>query len=234
MATSKEEQQVVEAPKSGRQVAKAPQGPMWLEYVVVLQFTGKFAASIPRTRDEIKNMLTFRMPGKEPENSVPIEDLTEQVVQEVGADEGEFLPGWATFKFDENGLYYEGRNVRGHMKDCALQISKFFPDIAYFRAKVANKVYVVTDVMPLSRKDPDGCEQFFIQVMTAQGPRSSIKYIDWVEKPILSFRLRVLNDGIIKESHLRAIFEYGSVHGMGQERSQGWGRYRLEELTLCK
>jgi hypothetical protein len=24
---------------------------------------------------------------------------------------------------------------------------------------------------------------------------------------------------------LRVIFDYGSIHGLGQERSQGWGRY---------
>jgi hypothetical protein len=38
----------------------------------------------------------------------------------------------------------------------------------------------------------------------------------------------VLDDGIITEDILKAIFEYGSIHGLGQERSQGWGRYTYE------
>jgi hypothetical protein len=61
--------------------------------------------------------------------------------------------------------------------------------------------------------------------MTRQGPRSTIKFIDYLEKPTLSFHLNVLDDGVITPTILNSIFEYGSVHGLGQERSQGWGRY---------
>ena len=67
--------------------------------------------------------------------------------------------------------------------------------------------------------------QRFIQVMTKKGPRSTMKFVDYLEKPELTFKLNVLDDGIITDDILGAIFNYGRVHGMGQERSQGWGRY---------
>ena len=199
---------------------------MWTFYDVILQIEGPFAAAIPKDHDEILSMLTHRMPSVEPPDATPINELADQVAEEVGAAE-ESMPGWSTFKKDEKGLYYEGRCIRGHVKDCALQIQGFFPAVKQFRAKVANKVYVVTDKIHLGKEEPDGVEQRFIQVMTRQGPRSSIKNIDYVTDPRLEFALKVLNDNLIKEDHLQAIFDYGSVHGLGQERSQGWGRYEF-------
>lgn len=195
---------------------------MWKEYKIQLSMAGRFAASIPKTKEEVQALLEHRMPTKKPDDAIPIDQLTDQVVTEVGI-EPEI--GWATFKRNDKGLYYEGRCIRGHIKDCAAQVSAMFPDLKAFKAKVANKVYVVDDHIPLKKREPDGYEQRFIQVMTRQGPRSTYKFIDYVDDVALAFTLRVLDDGVITEEMLQAIFDYGSVHGLGQERSQGWGRY---------
>jgi len=48
----------------------------------------------------------------------------------------------------------------------------------------------------------------------------------------LTFELKVFNDGVIAPEILNTIFEYGSIHGMGQERSQGWGRYTFNITEL--
>ena len=229
---------------------------MWKKYELELQMTGQFAASLPRSREEIKAMLENRMPVKPPVDYIPIDELTEEVYGKVapvfpdqsvtpaGEEEEELQYGWATFCRNEEGLYYEGRCVRGHLKDCANQVKDVdIPalkvvkkkdgeegQITALKAKVANKVYVMTDVIPLmldgvQAKEIAGTQQRFVQVMTRMGPRSTIKYLDYLEKPVLTFQLNVLDDGIITEDILDAIFEYGSVHGLGQERSQGWGRY---------
>jgi len=205
---------------------------MWKKYEVELQMIGKFAASLPKTKEDIEQMLEHRMPATPPENFTPIAELTEEVAEKVGApaegeeEEEELKYGWATFPRNEEGLYYEGRCIRGHIKDCANQIRDAIkPPVKALKAKVANKVYVMTDVIPLGANEPAGTEQRFVQVMTRMGPRSTIKYADYLEKPTLKFWLNVLDDGIITEDILNAIFEYGSIHGLGQERSQGWGRY---------
>jgi hypothetical protein len=212
---------------------------MWEKYQVEMQIEGEFAAAIPRTEKEIRAMLEHRMPGKKPDNAVPIDDLADVVSAEVGIDDEledqGFLPGWATFKFNNDGLYYEGRCVRGHIKDCALQVASFH-DIKNFRAKLVNRLYVLDAVIPLTRlgkrlTKPDATEQRFIQVMTRQGPRSSIKYIDYVTDPLLTFTLGLMDDEVIGLEHLESVFEYGAVHGIGQERSQGWGRYAEPKIT---
>lgn len=202
---------------------------MWDRYQVTLQIENRLAASLPKTGEEIKAMLKHRMPQIMPENAIPIEELADIVAEKVETVEEEAMPGWATFPRNSEGLYYEGRCVRGHIKDCAQQLSKIV-DIAAFKAKVANQVYVETDEIPLGKKEPDGTEKRFIQIMTRQGPRSTFKFIDYVLKPKLVFVLKVLEGGVIKEKHLLSIFEYGAVHGIGQERSQGWGRYQMAEM----
>jgi len=212
---------------------------MWRKYEVELQMTGYFAASIPRAREDIEKMLEHRMPAKPPEDFIPLDKLADEVAEKVGAteegeeeaEEEEVKYGWATFCRNEEGLYYEGRCVRGHIKDCATQIKNLLdPPVKALKSKVANKVYVMTDVIPLmvdgvQAKEIEGTVQRFVQVMTRHGPRSTIKYIDYLEKPTLKFLLNVLDDGIITREILDSIFEYGSIHGLGQERSQGWGRY---------
>jgi len=206
---------------------------MWLRYQVELQMTGRFAASLPRTISEIAAMLKNRKPATAPEDYTPLQEITEEIAAKVGAtegeeDEGEAKFGWATFPKDNTGLYYEGRCVRGHIKDCATQVRGLLvPEVKALKAKVANKIYVTTDVIPLGATEPAGTETRYVQVMTRLGPRSTIKYVDYLEKPTLVFELKVLNDGIITPEVLEALFEYGSVHGMGQERSQGWGRYEF-------
>jgi len=220
---------------------------MWKKYEVELQMTGYFAASLPRTREEIEKMLEHRMPAKPPEDFIPLDELAGEVLEKVNPSKGERLGvneeaeeeelkyGWATFPRNEDGLYYEGRCVRGHLKDCANQVKDAIkPEVKALKAKVANKVYVMTDVIPLmvdsiQVKEIVGTVQRFVQVMTRQGPRSTIKYVDYLEKPVLTFRLNVLDDGIITDDIQNDIFEYGSIHGMGQERSQGWGRYTFTD-----
>jgi hypothetical protein len=207
---------------------------LWKYYQVKLQFQGPFAAAIPADPKEIRAMLENRMPANQPDNALPIDELAEQAASEVGVGpdgDEEARPGHSTFKRDEKGLYYEGRCVRGHLKDCASQVAFSFPHINTFRARVANATYVITDKIYLGKAEIDGTEQRFIQIMTQQGPRSTYKFIDYVMDPAMTFTLKLLNNGVILEEHLRAIFEYGGTHGMGQERSQGWGRYVLEELT---
>jgi len=187
---------------------------------------GKFAAALPKTPEEIAGMLEHRMPTKKPAGAKQITELIDQVIEEVVEEDVAPQFGGATFKHNDEGLYYEGRCIRGHLKDCATQVKSILkPEVKALKAKVANKVYVMTDVIPLGVKEIAGTEERFIQVMTPAGPRSTIKYIDYLESPKLSFRLNVLDDGIITREILEALLDYGSIHGLGQERSQGWGRY---------
>lgn len=205
---------------------------MWTKYEVELKFTTPFASSTPKNPKDIAAMLEVRMPAKPPEDATPLPELAEQVGEEVGAAE-EVERGYATFKRDDNGLYYEARCVRAHIKDCANQLQGLL-GIKALKAKVANRVYVEPAKIHLAKSEPDGNETRIIHAMTMKGPRSSLKTIDYVDKPVLKFALKVLDDGVIDREILEAIFKYGGEHGMGQERSQDWGKYELVRLGEVK
>ena len=201
---------------------------MWTKYEVELKFTTPFASSTPKNPKDIEAMLEARMPAKPPEDAIPLPELAEQVSEEVEATT-EVERGYATFKRDENGFYYEARCVRAHIKDCANQLQGLL-GIKALKAKVANRVYVQPAKIYLGKQEPDGNETRIVHAMTMKGPRSSLKTIDYIDKPTLKFTLKVLDDGVIDRDILEAIFEYGGEHGMGQERSQDWGKYELVKM----
>jgi len=207
---------------------------MWTKYNVELQFTAPFASSTPKNSKEIEAMLEARMPAKAPPDPVSIPELARQIAKEVGTEPNEAMErGYATFKRDDNGLYYEARCVRAHIKDCSNALQKLL-DIKALKSKVAQRVYVEPEKLYLGKKEPDGSETRIIHAMTMQGPRSSFKTIDYVLDTKLSFTLKVLDDGMITRKILEAIFEYGGTHGMGQERSSNdFGKYfvaKFEEV----
>lgn len=213
---------------------------MWKKYEVELRFTTPFASSTPKNPKDVEAMLLARAPSdsqlkhrmEKGEKVTSLLELAEQVKEEVEASE-EVERGYATFKRDEDGLYYEARCIRAHIKDCA-NILQGMLGIKALKAKVANRVYVEPAKIYLDKKEPDGSETRIIHAMTMKGPRSSLKTIDYVDKPVLKFQLKVLSDGVIDRKILESIFEYGAEHGMGQERSQDWGKYELVRLVEAK
>jgi len=213
---------------------------MWKRYAVELRFTTPFASSTPKNPKDIETMLIARTPSDSElrkrreagEEIVPLDELGEQVAEEVKASE-EVERGYATFKRDGKGLYYEARCVKAHIKDCANQLQGFL-EIKALKSKVANRVYVEPAKIYLDKSEPDGSEVRIVHAMTMKGPRSSLKTLDYVDSPILKFQLKVLDDGVVDEEILKAVFEYGGEHGMGQERSQDWGKYELVKLEEVK
>jgi hypothetical protein len=204
---------------------------IWHRYAVALQMTGAFGASIPMTPSEIKHMLAHRAPTHMPDGGVPLAELADRVMEEVGVDEEDsetWTPGGATFpRLPSGELCYEGRCIRGHLKDAARAISEFFLDVPNFRSKFVNRVYIEEILIPLGRKDPDGMITRYIQVMTRRGPRSAIKFVHYVTGVVVPFTLCLSADGMITPVHVQTALEYGRVHGMGAERSEDWGRYEV-------
>lgn len=216
---------------------------LWERYRVTVTFETPFGASLPQTQKEIDGMLNNRKPTRVPEDATPIADLADDVAEKVGVEEEDGEPAHLTFPRDEDGPYLEGRTWRGHLKDAATQCAIYykgtqemrkrgFSEIKQFRAKFVNATYVADHEIPIYRPDGtrvtgiDGTETRPIHVMTMQGPRSTIKKVDYIDAGCyVVFDLLVQTGTPIGLSELQTCFEYGCVHGYGAERSQDWGRY---------
>lgn len=196
---------------------------MWTKYQVTLQFTNKLMGGIPKNEEVIKAWLDARKPSEAQyakrvaagEEMTPVETLAEEVAAEVGATSDEEQRAWCGFKSDEKGLYIDGYPAKAHLKDCANVLQKLL-GVKALKSKLSDRVYV----------------EHPVHVMTMQGPRSALKRNDYVEKPILRFTLRVLEDEVITQELLESLFEYGSLHGFGAERGMGYGRYNWNLTKL--
>lgn len=104
------------------------------------------------------------------------------------------------------------------------------------KAKIAERAYVEEDRILFMRDGkallaPDGSEEKAIHVDTAQGPRDALKRTDYVEAPAsITFHMKWLADGVFDVELLGLILEHASENGLGADRSQGNGRFRVEKI----
>ena len=140
-----------------------------------------------------------------------------------------------TFKTDEVGLYIEGRCVKAMLKEAGgrLGMGKAVKgERPSLRQDLHEALHVDEDAIHLMRDgqpitEPDGCEAKPIQVMTAQGPRSSIKRTAYVDNPTITFTMRILKNVGVKEEHLMAMLAFGQDLGLGADRSQSNGKFTV-------
>jgi len=78
-------------------------------------------------------------------------------------------------------------------------------------------------------KDPDGCIESAIHVMTPRGPRSALKRCDYVQQATASFEIWVAG-ATVTTKDLKELLMLGQEVGLGASRSQGYGKFTLEEF----
>jgi hypothetical protein len=133
------------------------------------------------------------------------------------------------FKRDAAGLYIEGRQIKALLKENISIVygkARFGPTLKGGKGFLAERVFVEEDNIPLGRTEPDGVEMFIGHVTGPQGPRSTLTYYEYCQRPELTFTLASLQD-CIKSDQWEAIFEQAEQNGLGALRSQGHGRFTL-------
>jgi len=123
---------------------------------------------------------------------------------------------------------YEGRCLKAALKEAANVLKQLLKKTAY-RSKLAERVFVEEKFAPIT--SPIQSESRPISVMTARGPRTSLKNYEFVENQSLTFHLAVLNDDVFHEDELRTLLEYMQQNGLGADRSQGAGTFTLNEFV---
>jgi len=202
---------------------------IWELYSVEMHFKNRICGSVPLAKEMIKPWLESRRPTKPPEYARSIDEIVTEVAETVSVEE-EMEKTTLGFQKDEKGLFIRGGNIRAHLKDAALQMSKVL-DIQALKAKVANRVFV-DDYRIYLEKDgkivteSDGTYEQPVHVWTPQGQRSALKKIHYVEKPVMRFTLMILAvDEEVDLDIMTYLFKYGQVHGFSGERSLSEGKY---------
>jgi hypothetical protein len=107
------------------------------------------------------------------------------------------------------------------------------PTVLNFRSKAVNALYIEEDRLYIL--DADGMiitkatafRDATLSVMTAQGPRTCLKRVDYIDPAVIKATI-LLYPSEIDRDWIKVLLDYGCVHGFGQDRSLQFGRYTYE------
>lgn len=147
---------------------------------------------------------------------------------------------WVGFSADELGLFVPGGNVRAHLKDCAGVLTRAMKlglvdnlgKMANFHHHLKCAIYILEDRVHIRDTEgkivtkPSGYRDMTLSPMTAQGPRTCLKRVDYVEDAQIVCTVQMMAYSEVKPAHVQMCLEYGEQHGFGQDRSLQFGRYK--------
>lgn len=221
-------------------------GDQFATYRVSLQIIDKIIGGIPSSGSVIRGWLKSRLELGDRE----LDELVKQTLDERFPDrqpstdelaealmESEAAPSINGFKRMPSGeLAIEGRCVKAMIKEAA---NSAYPGSDWpSKSKVAKgfrkglmsalveRVIVEEIYVGLGVGEPTGVEERVKHVMTAQGPRSSITRVEYVERPLITFTLRVRDD-FLSPAEWGRIWQAAEAIGLGADRGRGDGRFEL-------
>jgi hypothetical protein len=131
------------------------------------------------------------------------------------------------FKVSEDGLYVESRQIKAMLKESTNVVfagERWGPTRKAAKAFLAERVFVEPDQLLLGFREPSGVETVVGHLTGPTGPRSTLGSYEYVERPLIHFRVRVLHDCVTPDQW-REIWCHAQENGFGTLRSQGYGRF---------
>lgn len=201
---------------------------MYDYYRIIIAMRDKLCGGVPKNKDLIRSWVESTTKYKDEKSA----ELTEAAMEAMLDDVAE--KSWNGFFRDaERGLFLEARQVKAMFKECASllritvtkQGSKQILQHG-FEVKALDggaRIY-------LGKAEPDGFDEQAIHVSTAQGPRTAIKRVDYVEGIEITFQVWVLNTAPAEKRHvgkddLERMLGLAQENGLGADRSQGRGKF---------
>lgn len=216
----------------------------WKHLTVIINPRTRVVGGTPTDPNMIQNWLKVGMPNVTEEERAKLAETTIEAVKDTVDEAAGKM--WTTFKRDEQGIYIEGRQLKAAFKEAAnilreaLQKQEKKGDakksrFTALRAKLAEslfvedeRIYFVDTKTGEKVKEPSGTEERAINVMTAQGPRTALKRVDFVNPENIELRAKVryLDAGIVDEDLVRTLIEFMGWNGLGADRSMGSGQFK--------
>ena len=216
------------------------------ELTATLELTNRLVGGIPSNPNLIEPWIRATMKEASDEDRKKIVDGTLKELPTLVDEKSQTM--WTTFKKDSKGIYIEGRQVKSMFKENANILRELLVKLdkkakgegkskyTNYKSKLAERLFVTDEKIYFQRdgktlEAPDGAEEKAIHVMTAQGERDALKRFDFVSAPAqISFKMKVLNDGTVTEDDIKILLEHASLNGLGADRSQGNGLFKVVEV----
>lgn len=183
--------------------------------------------------------ITFTEPilGTQPQKDIAMEYLRQKAIDsgaDIAPDEQETLEellqkGTTVFHHLNGYPIYYDYHVRGFLKDSGL-VQNPIGNLKNVRSKVNNYVFVFPRQIKLHLPENGKIEYLerSLRAMTAQGPRVSIARSEVLPAGTqMKCEIHSL-DGVVSETVLRKLLDYGQYSGFGQWRNASYGRFVYE------
>lgn len=192
-------------------------------------------------QEAVEQTLKERFPERQPS----ADELSEALMESEAADVS--VNG---FKRHNGLLVYEARCLKAGLKEAmnsaypgtdwdGKKPGDYTPDIGKplpnsFRkgllATAAERVFVVGDVhrdfISLGVSEPSGVEERVKHITGPKGPKSAISRVEFVERPLLTFTVRVHDDFLSRKAWGRIWVRLQDI-GIGSDRARGDGQFEL-------
>jgi hypothetical protein len=219
------------------------QSTLFIRYAARLVFRDKLLGGVPRDPkliegwlrsragltdgDEVRQVMlrTLSELGVDADASMTFEQL-EQASEAVAARKQT-----TGFKVGERGLYVEARQVKAMLKESTNVVfggERFGPTRKTGKPFVAERVFVEPDQLWLGVTEPAGVEMTIGHVFSPTGPRSIVGYHEFVQNATLEFRVLTMRDCLTPEQWAD-LWVHAQENGLGALRSQGFGRFYIEQ-----
>ena len=204
----------------------------WTRFRVKLQFRDKVLAGLPSDPKALRAAMAAR-------------EAPPEVVAEV-ADSLEDAPetDGCVFRRDEDGIWVRSSQVKAAIKECCSRLGLTL-SVRGLRQHLQHGVFVRPERLRfVGKTQPDGEEVRAGNPMTARGPRSVLRWYEYVERGVLEFELwvaptagsvgkRGVADALANIETWRDIWALAAENGLGAARSQGYGTFDVLELATA-
>jgi hypothetical protein len=219
---------------------------LFTRYRVTITFVGKVMGGVPQKPELIESWLRQRILGGDEELRITLLKTLEDLEIEVPADASreEIIEAAKkiaatrngnTFRRDDQGLFLADYQIKAAMKEATAivfpggqskEANKWGVTRKAPRSFLAERVFIDEERIHLGRSEPDGTHMQVGHVTGPQGPRSTLTYYDYCERPECSFTVSSLQDAI-KPEHWRDILLAAQRLGIGAMRSMSYGQFKI-------
>lgn len=201
-------------------------------YELSIQFRTRICGGMPRNKDLIRSWVEATTEHADSKTEELIKENLDLLVNDK-ADKS-----WIGFAQDTKGLLIQTRQVKAMLKQSAQVLgitNQKRGSKQIFAEGMEVKAMDGGDRIYLGVQEPTAYHEGPIHVMTAQGPRTALRRMDYVERPLLRFEIWVLKTNAQEKRHvgeedLVTILRHAQENGLGSSRSQGEGKFDIVEF----
>jgi hypothetical protein len=213
-------------------------------YRVKIQFRDRVCGGMPKNPDLLEGWIATKTEHKDEITDKQVKEAREALLEPTEEK------SWITFPGDERGLYLQARQVKALFKESGTMLrvteqkrgskqifQHGFEIKSLMQGAPADRIYLMSDGKHV--KKPTAYAEGPIHVQTPQGPRTALKRVDYVERPVLEFEIWVLRTEAAEKRHVGQdeivkMLTFGQENGVGADRSQGHGKFDVLEFEAIE